>query len=170
MELREELKISKPLAPGHEVALATLLTREYLSRFFEKGLFEEAGVTDQQFNVLRILKGGPSEGYLVRDLRTRMIYRFADVPRLINRLEAQGLVRRCENPEDRRGTRIRITEEGLALEARVHGLHDELCAKLARCLPPEDRSRLVSLLEHLRNEVRQELESMEGPKTRREMV
>lgn len=167
MHLREELKISKPLAPGHEVALAVLLTREYLSRFFEKGLFEEAGISDQQFNVLRILKGGPSEGYLVRDLRARMIYRFADVPRLVNRLEAQGLVKRCDNPSDRRGTRIRITEEGLSLEARVHGLHDALCARLGECLPAEDLTQLVNLLEGLRNQVRTSLEALEAPKTRR---
>lgn len=167
MHLRDELKISKALAPGHEVALAVLLTREYLSRFFEKGLFEEAGISDQQYNLLRILRGGPSEGYLIRDLRERMIYRFADVPRLVNRLEAQGLVKRCDNPSDRRGTRIRITEAGLALEAKVHEAHDKVCARLARCLPPEQREQLVNLLEALRDELREDLAQLETPKERR---
>ena len=115
MHLREELQITKPFEPGQEVALALLLGREYLTRLFDKGLFEPEEISDQQFNVLRILKGGPKEGYLVKDLRCRMIFRFADVPRLINRLEARGLVKRCENPSDRRGSRVQITAKGQAL-------------------------------------------------------
>lgn len=161
MHLRDELKITRPLAPGHELALAILLTREYVGRLFEKGLFEDAAITDQQFNVLRILKGGPAEGYLIRDLRERMIYRFADVPRLVNRLEAQGLVQRCENPSDRRGSRIRITEAGLALEARVHDRHDELCQRISRDLPDADRDLLLGALERLRNNLREEVRACE---------
>ncbi len=161
MHLRDELKINRPLAPGHELALGILLTREYVGRLFEKALFEGAGITDQQFNVLRILKGGPAEGYLIRDLRTRMIYRFADVPRLVNRLAAQGLVARCENPADRRGSRIRITSEGLALEARIHNAHDQLCAEVAEGLSEEDRVTLLTLLERLRNGLRDRLKSVE---------
>lgn len=163
MHLRDELKIARPLAPGHELALAILLTREYVGRLFEKGLFEDADITDQQFNVLRILKGGPAEGYLIRDLRERMIYRFADVPRLVNRLEALGLVQRCENPADRRGSRIRITEAGLALEARIHDRHDELCQRLTRSLTPEDQEGLLAGLERLRNHLREELKACGRP-------
>ncbi len=161
MHLRDELKINRPLAPGHEVALAVLLTREYVGRLFEKGVFESTDITDQQFNVLRILKGGPVEGYLIRDIRERMIYRFADVPRLVNRLEAMGLIRRCENPEDRRGSRIRITQAGLELEARVHDRHDELCARISGNLSEEDRVQLLTLLERLRNNLRQEVKACE---------
>lgn len=160
MHLRDELKITRPLAPGHELALGVLLTREYVGRLFEKALFEGAGITDQQFNVLRILKGGPPEGYLIRDLRTRMIYRFADVPRLVNRLTAQGLVARCENPSDRRGSRIRITAEGLALEARIHNDHDRLCSQLAEGLTEEEHATLLRLLERLRNGLRERLRSV----------
>lgn len=161
MHLRDELKITRPLAPGHEMALGILLTREYVGRLFEKALFEGAGITDQQFNVLRILKGGPPEGYLIRDLRTRMIYRFADVPRLVNRLVAQGYVTRCENPADRRGSRIRITQEGLALEARIHAQHDELCNQVAEGLDPAERDTLLTLLERLRNGLRDRLKAVE---------
>ena len=94
MHIREELQISKPIDSGHEVSLALLLGREYVVRLFDQGLYEPEGISDQQYNVLRILKGGPKDGYLVKDIRCRMIYRFADVPRLVNRLEARGLVKR----------------------------------------------------------------------------
>ena len=162
MHLREELQIAKPLEPGQEVALALLLGREYLTRLFDKGLFEPEGISDQQFNVLRILKGGPREGYLIKDLRCRMIFRFADVPRLVNRLEARGLVKRCENPADRRGSRVRITPKGLALEARLHARHQALGAQVDRCLTAPERAQLLALLERLRDDHRSLLGELEG--------
>jgi DNA-binding MarR family transcriptional regulator len=162
MHIREELQINRPLEPGHEVALALLLTREYVARLFDQGLYEPEGVSDQQFNVLRILKGGSKDGYLVKDIRCRMIYRFADVPRLVNRLEARGLVKRCENPADRRGSRVQITPKGLALEAKMHGQHDTLCSQVARCLSTEERETLLSLLERVRNDHRIQLEALQG--------
>jgi DNA-binding MarR family transcriptional regulator len=160
MHLQEELQIHKPLEPGHEVALALLLTREYVARLFDQGLYEPEGLSDQQFNVLRILKGGPKDGYLIKDIRSRMIYRFADVPRLVNRLEARELVKRCENPADRRGSRVQITPKGLALEAKMHGRHDALCLQVDRCLSGEERTSLLSLLERLRDDHRAQLEAL----------
>jgi DNA-binding MarR family transcriptional regulator len=161
MHIREELQITRPLESGHEVALALLLTREYVARLFDEGLYEPEGLSDQQFNVLRILKGGPKDGYLVKDLRCRMIYRFADVPRLVNRLEARGLVKRCENPADRRGSRVQITAKGLALEARMHARHEALCQQVDRCLTPEESQTLLNLLERLRNDHRGQLETLQ---------
>jgi len=160
MHIHEELQIAKPLAPGHEVALALLLTREYVARLFDQALYEPEGLSDQQFNVLRILKGGPQDGYLVKDIRCRMIFRFADVPRLVNRLEARDLVKRCENPADRRGSRVQITPEGLALEAKLHGRHNALCRQVDRCLSMEERESLLHLLERLRNDHRMQLEAL----------
>ncbi len=166
MRLQDELQITKPMAPGHEVALALLLTREYVARLFDQGLYGPAGLSDQQFNVLRILKGGPRDGYLVKEIRCRMIFRFADVPRLVNRLEDRGLVVRSVNPRDRRGSRVQITAEGLALEARIHGRHDELCRQVDQALTEPERLQLLDLLERLRNDYRAQLKAMgtaEGP-------
>jgi len=161
MHIREELQITKPIEPGHEVALALLLTREYVARLFDACLYEPEGLSDQQFNVLRILKGGPKDGYLVKDLRCRMIYRFADVPRLVNRLEARGLVKRCENPADRRGSRVQITPKGLALEAKMFARHNALCQQVDRCLGAEERDALLGILERLRNDHRSQLADLQ---------
>jgi DNA-binding MarR family transcriptional regulator len=164
MHIREELQIAKPLDPGHEVALALLLTREYVARLFDECLYEPEGISDQQFNVLRILKGGPKDGYLVKDIRCRMIYRFADVPRLVNRLEARGLVKRCENPADRRGSRVQITAKGVALEAKMHGRHNALCQQVDRCMTSDEREILLAILERLRNDHRAQLEALQKEK------
>lgn len=152
MDLRDELLISKPLRPGHEVALALLLTREYASWYMDQRIFKPSGISDQQFNVLRILRGGPKEGYLICEIKRRMIFRNADVPRLIDRLAKQGLVRRRENPADRRGTRIQLTPKGQALAERVDPVHDEAMDRLAGILNDSERRTLVDLLERLRVE------------------
>lgn len=158
MDVREELKISKDLGPGHELALAILLTREYVSHIQEKQVFEPEGLSSQQYNILRILRGGPVEGYMIKELRSRVIYRFADVPRLVNRLQAQKLVQRTACPHDKRGSMVRITEKGLAAEARVHERLDALMAHMDHALKPEERNQLVGYLERLRDDYRERLD------------
>ena len=158
MDVREELKISKELGPGHELSLAILLTREYVSHIQEKQVFEPEGLSSQQYNILRILRGGPVEGYMIKELRERVIYRFADVPRLVNRLQAQKLVVRTPCPHDKRGSMVRITEKGLALEARTHERLDAIMAHMDRALKPEERVQLVGFLERLRDDYRERLD------------
>ena len=158
MGVHEELQISKPLGLGHELALAILLTREYVSHIQEQQVFEPEGLSSQQYNLLRILKGGPEGGYMIKDLRCRMIYRFADVPRLVNRLQGHKLVERRPCPHDKRGSMICITAKGLALEARVHLRLDTLMAHMDKALNAEERGQLLSLLERLRDDYRDRLE------------
>jgi DNA-binding MarR family transcriptional regulator len=151
MDLRDELLISKPLQPGQEVALSLLLTREYASWFMDQRIFKPSGISDQQFNVLRILRGGPKEGHLICEIKRRMIFRNADVPRLIDRLAKQGLVRRRENPADRRGTRIQITPKGMAKAEEVGPLHSESMDRVGSFLDPQEQRQLVQLLGRLRD-------------------
>lgn len=155
MHLRDELKISKPIEPGHEVALALLLTREYVSRILDEQVFKKVEITDQQFNVLRILKGGPKDGYLISEIKVRMIFRNADVPRLVNRLTAQGMVKRHENPKDRRGSRIRLTPKGDSFQDTVRPIHAKVCESLDGCLTKSEREHFLNLLERLRDHYRE---------------
>jgi DNA-binding MarR family transcriptional regulator len=161
MKLREELHINKPLEPGQEIMLAVLLTREYLGRLSDDLLFKPARITDQQFNVLRILKGGPEEGYLVRELRRRMISHSADVPRLVERMVKAGLVQRREDPADRRGSLVRLTAGGEDLEARLAPIHSELCREVAVLLEDWESKALLGLLQQLRDGIAARLGSAE---------
>jgi DNA-binding MarR family transcriptional regulator len=159
MSLTEELLISKTPGPGQELALAILFTGEVLGRLMEERIFRPQGLTEQQFNVLRIVKGGPPEGWLIRDIRRRMIFRNADVPRLVDRMVRLGLVACAPDPADRRGRRVRLTARGEALEARMRPLHESLCQTIGGHLDPGDRQALVGALERLRAAFREDLES-----------
>lgn len=154
MRVAEELHIGKPLDPGHELALSVLLTREQLSRVLDERVFRPAGITDQQFNVLRILKGGPAGGYAIGEIRRRVIARNADVPRLVDRLMKMGLVRRLQNPKDRRSCHVLLTLEGDACQAGVSITHAALLRDMESLLPEEDQVQLLKLLEGFRDGLR----------------
>lgn len=71
------------------------------------------GLTHEQFNVLRILKGKHPEQMCVRDVACRMIEKNSNVPRIVDRLELKKLVKRSTSPNDKRETAISITEAGV---------------------------------------------------------
>jgi len=154
MHLVEELHIGKPLDPGHELALSILLTREQLTRLLDERLFKPAGLSDQQFNVLRILKGGPTEGYTIGEIRRRIITRSADVPRLVDRLMALGLVARLTNPKDRRSCHVLLTPAGDACQAGLSPAHARLLRELETLLSAPERGHLLELLQRLRDGIR----------------
>lgn len=154
MGIEAELNIGNPLDPGHELALSVLLTREHLTRLLDERVFKPAGLTDQQFNVLRILKGGPAEGYTIGEIRRRVISRSADVPRLVDRLVGIGLVARQTNPRDRRSCHVVLTPAGEASQAEVSPAHAAFLRELEGLLSAEDRVLLVALLDRLRDGIR----------------
>lgn len=82
-------------------------------------LLKGHGITAPQYNVLRILRGAGSGGLTGTGIAAAMITRVPDVTRLVDRLEAAGLVRRERCREDRRVMHVRIEAAGLALLARL---------------------------------------------------
>ncbi len=80
-----------------------------------------------------------------------MISRSADVPRLVERMVKSGLVQRREDPADRRGSLVRLTPEGLALEARLAPVHADLCREVAEILAEWESKAMMGLLQQLRD-------------------
>lgn len=150
MAIQDELKMSRPPGAGLELVLSLLLTREALSGVFDAQLFGPFGITDQQFNVLRILRGGPPEGYTLAELKRRLLHRNADAVRLVERMVRAGWVERMPHPEDRRASLVRLTEEGVALHRRLERPHQDLCNWIEGLLPGDDLRRLTAGLEALR--------------------
>jgi DNA-binding MarR family transcriptional regulator len=73
------------------------------------------GITNGQYNVLRILRGAHPDGHPRCEIAKRMIEKAPDVTRLVDRLEAMGLVERARSKDDRRLSIARITAKGLQL-------------------------------------------------------
>lgn len=114
MKLEHAIKSSKFKNEIHKAALNILYTGWWLRTIMSREL-KEFGLTHEQYNVLRILKGKHPEQMCVRDIACRMIERNSNVPRIIDRLELKKLVRRTASPNDGRETSIIITQAGLHL-------------------------------------------------------
>ncbi len=149
MSLQEELQLSKLPPPGVQLTLQLMLTREALVRIQER-LFEAHGLTIQQYNVLRIVRGGPAKGHPIYEIEHRMIYRFANVTRLVDRLEAQGLLKRAQDMKDRRVSRVVITQKGRRLMERLDGPVQELTDRMTGCFTEGQCQALAGSLEQLR--------------------
>ncbi len=89
---------------------------------------KEYGLTHEQYNVLRILKGKHPDVMCVRDIACRMIEKSSNVPRIIDRLEVKKLVKRRTSAEDKRETVITLTQAGINMleitTNKIDGLYD----------------------------------------------
>ncbi|MFP5247340.1 MAG: MarR family winged helix-turn-helix transcriptional regulator, partial [Thermoanaerobaculia bacterium] len=118
MTLRDELKQTRPFVTRtQEAALALLRTADLVRRSIG-AVVEPEGITMQQYNVLRILRGAGEKGLPTLEIAERMVEQTPGITRLIDRLETKQLVGRERCPTDRRQVFCRITKEGLALLAR----------------------------------------------------
>ncbi len=114
-------------------------------------VIEPHGITIQQYNVLRILRGAGSEGLPTLEIAARMIEQTPGITRLLDRLEAKKLVRRERCPRDRRQVTCRISEEGLALLAALDGPVAESEREALSALTPHQIRQLVTLLDRTHN-------------------
>jgi MarR family transcriptional regulator, organic hydroperoxide resistance regulator len=113
--IREEIKRNRPFASAsHEGLIALLRTADVLRRKLAQTI-EPAGITLQQYNVLRILRGAGEAGIPTLEIAARMIEQMPGITRLIDRLLEKQLVSRERCETDRRQVFCCITPAGLAL-------------------------------------------------------
>lgn len=131
-----------------EAVVAVLRTADTVRRRLAAAI-EPYGLTGQQYNVLRILRGARPEPLPTLEIGQRMIEQTPGVTRLIDRLEEKGLVRRERSSEDRRVVLCSIAGVGLELlEAMEDDVEEANEAALAELDPAEVR-QLVEILEKL---------------------
>ena len=114
MKLEQAIQSTKFKDEVHKAILNTLYTAWWLKTVMSKEL-KEFGLTHEQYNVLRILKGKYPEQMCVRDVARRMIEKSSNVPRIIDRLELKKLVKRSTSPLDKRETVITLTQSGITI-------------------------------------------------------
>jgi DNA-binding MarR family transcriptional regulator len=154
-QLQREIRQGKPFrSRGQEVVVALLRTADLVRRAVARAL-EPHDITPQQYNVLRILRGAGNEGLPTLEIAERMIEHAPGVTRLLDRLEAKGLVRRERCREDRRQVLCWLTPPGLELVGRLDEPVDNADVEAVANLSPEDQEKLLRLLEGVRSGHRQ---------------
>ena len=116
-----------PSSPERSAYLNLLRAHELLLGDFA-ALFKERGLTHTRFNVLRIVIQGPKHGVTCSEISEALVTRVPDVTRLLDRMEAEGLVSRSRCPEDRRVVYVRLTPKGRRACESLYGPVTELHA------------------------------------------
>ncbi|ALM20346.1 transcriptional regulator [Nonlabens sp. MIC269] len=107
---------------------------------------KEQGITLQQFNALRILRGRNGKPASLQDVSKDMIHANSNTTRVIDKLVTKKLVKRVQCPSDRRQIEITITQEGLNLLTILDHQVDEKESEITQNLNDEEKKRLIALL------------------------
>ena len=152
--LSREIGQTRPFSSvAEEAHLSVMRTAEVLERGVVE-LLRDYGLTATQYNVLRILRGGPSEGLPCSAIGERMITFESDITRLLDRLQKLGWVERERATDDRRVVLSRITRPGLELLARLDAPVKEFHLKRLAGLDEAELQQLIALLERARTSAR----------------
>ena len=145
--IEDEIRQAKFRSAQQKAVVNLIFTANWLQHL-QQGYFKEFGITGQQFNILRILKGQHPASISGAEIKSRMLDRNSDVSRLLDRLAAKKLITRSTCPQDKRASDVRITESGLDLLAHINRSqkHNKFLS-----LTDEEAATLSALLDKARS-------------------
>ncbi|RWY57091.1 MarR family winged helix-turn-helix transcriptional regulator [Mucilaginibacter gilvus] len=148
MGIEEDIKSTNFEDNYHKAAINLSYTYGWMSNI-SRPKFEQYNLTQQQFNILRILRGQYPKPATVNLLKERMIDKMSDASRIVDRLVQKELVSRCTNNKDRRAVDIRISDEGLEILSKMD---KEFKTRdiLGENLTEEEAGQLSELLDKMR--------------------
>jgi DNA-binding MarR family transcriptional regulator len=118
VKIEEAIKTRGFNNEGHKASVNLIYTYNWLQERVKKFL-KDYDLTNQQFNVLRILRGSYPEPISTATIRDRMLDKMSDSSRIVDRLYQKGLLMRKSCKEDKRLVDIIISEEGLKLLKKI---------------------------------------------------
>ncbi|KAA3609700.1 MAG: MarR family transcriptional regulator [Calditrichaeota bacterium] len=149
MKIEDEIK-GRFRNDYHKAVINLIYTSNYINNLFVSFL-KKHGLTSQQYNVLRILRGFGSEPQSIDFLKERMLDKSSDMSRIVERLFQKALVKREENLNDRRRKDIRITSEGLNLLGQLDECEKKVDNLLSN-LSQEETIQFNKLLDKIRGQ------------------
>lgn len=149
MTIEQEIKQSKFVDEHHKLAVNIMFTSSWLGGKHLQ-LIKPHGITMQQFNILRILRGQKGSPLSINELIERMIDKSSNASRIVDKLEEKGYVVRKTCPNDRRQVEVSITESGLAFVGSLDEPMNNMRTFLGN-LTEEEAQLMNSLLDKLRD-------------------
>jgi len=148
--IEREIKQTRPFPTrGGQAAVGLIRTADLLHRLLEQAL-EPLGITAQQYNVLRILRGARPPPLPTLEIAERMIERTPGITRLLDRLEAKKLVHRERCQSDRRQVLCTITVAGLKLLRDAESIVTDVESRSLGRLSDAQTRQLIRLLDAIR--------------------
>ena len=149
MDIEEALQQQHFANEWHKLRVNLLHSSSWLKSLIKEFL-EPHGLTQQQFNILRILRGQHPAAISTLDIRGRMVDRMSDASRLVDRLQKKGLVMKRPCKQDGRLVDVHITEQGLSLLAEVDARLNHLDTLTQGGLTVDEARALNRLLDKMR--------------------
>ncbi len=149
-KLKDEIRQSKPFPGLEQEALLNIRRTSGYVEHVTQQMFKDQGLTDSQYNVLRILRGAGPEGLRCTDIGERMITRDPDITRLLARLQRRGFVGRHRDTRDRRVVHIRISAAGRAVLQELDPVVEASAISVLGHLSRERLALLIDLMEEVR--------------------
>ena len=118
MRLEDEIKTSKFQSELQKAHINIIFSANWLRTRISSSL-KPFGITHEQFNVLRIIRGQQDRGILAKEITCRMLEPNSNTTRIIDRLEAKGLLQRRQSTHDRRERPVVLTPQGLRLLEQI---------------------------------------------------
>ena len=151
--LETELRQTRPFATRVEEGVVGLFRTAEVVRRALGAVLAEKQITLQQYNVLRILRGAGGDGIPTLDIGERMVEQAPGVTRLLDRLEAKGLVRRERCRSDRRQVLCWIEPAGARLLADLEAPMERAARRRLSRLNDRELESLITLMEAVRADV-----------------
>jgi len=114
MQLSKEIKTSKFENPFQQ-ALVNLIFTYHWSSQQVKDVLTPFDITQQQYNVMRILRGQYPSPSTINLIKSRILDKMSDTSRIVDRLIQKGYVEKSTNNYDKRAVDIIISDKGLSL-------------------------------------------------------
>ena len=148
MKIEDEIK-QKTFKNAHQKAFINVVYTSGWLQQQQASFFKPFGITLPQFNILRILRGQHPEPATISLLIDRMLDKTSNASRIVDKLEAKGLVTRKQCPSDRRTVDVLITDKGLALLSEMEGMAGGEVTGIKN-LTDEEALQLSDLLDKIR--------------------
>lgn len=149
MRLEQEIKMRKFRSPHARALLNIVFTNYWLGEQMG-GLLKAYDLSEQQFNVLRILRGQKGKPINLMDIQGRMLHKMSNATRLVEKLRIKGLVERVQCEMNRRKVEITITDRGLKILEELDPILEKNEKKVFKSLSDEEAIQLSELLDKLR--------------------
>ncbi len=131
----------------HRLTINLIYTTNLLQAFLSE-IFKKEGLTLQQYNILRILRGSKPMPLSTLEIRERMMDKMSDTSRIVDRLLKKEMVTKVKSATDNRLVEVRIADRGIQLLKRLDDIEDKIASFLGN-LSEAEAQQISGLLDKI---------------------
>lgn len=149
MRIEDEIKQKRFADEFEKADINIIFTANWMAASFN-GMIKAYGISQQQFNILRILKGQLPNPAPLKVITERMMDRMSNTSRLVEKMQKKGLLERNVCESNRRQVDILITDKGVEVCNEVSRLIEEHRKKNLK-INEEEARQLNAILDKMRS-------------------